>query len=118
MALYARDVFGNTESPAVNSGMTVLNAGALVTGSQGFSNISSQMLNGYRRRWRATGSVGGFTKNWTSASDNNIPMTVKLVVISVVTSWGGLHHISFGIGDPGVSVVPQTLHTIDLGVSA
>lgn len=36
----------------------------------------------------------------------------------VVTSHGGLHHINGGIGDNGVSVVPQTLHTIGLGISA
>lgn len=34
-----------------------------------------------------------------------------------ITGMGGLHHICCGIGDPGVQVVPQTLHTIDLGVS-
>jgi len=39
-------------------------------------------------------------------------------VTAVVTSVGGLHHIEVGIGDPGVGVVPQTLHTIELGISA
>lgn len=34
------------------------------------------------------------------------------------TSAGGLHTISAGIGDPGVAVVPQTLHTIEQGISA
>jgi hypothetical protein len=35
-----------------------------------------------------------------------------------VTSAGGLHHIWHGMGDPGVSAVPQTLHTIEQGISA
>jgi len=35
-----------------------------------------------------------------------------------VVGLGGLHHIWCGIGDPGVSVVPQTLQTIEQGISA
>lgn len=35
-----------------------------------------------------------------------------------VTGYGGLHHITCGIGDTGVAVVPQTLHTIEQGIAA
>jgi hypothetical protein len=38
--------------------------------------------------------------------------------LTPVTGAGGLHHISCGMGDPGVSVTPQTLHTIEMGISA
>lgn len=35
-----------------------------------------------------------------------------------VESPGGLHAVECGAGDIGNGTVPQTLHTIDLGVSA
>jgi hypothetical protein len=37
---------------------------------------------------------------------------------SPVTSAGGLHSIWEGIGDPGVGVICQTMHTIEQGISA
>ena len=43
---------------------------------------------------------------------------IEFVPPTGVTSHGGLHHIMQGMGDPGVAVVPQTLHTIEVGVAA
>lgn len=37
--------------------------------------------------------------------------------VSVISA-GGLHSIWEGIGDPGVGVVCQTLHTIEQGIAA
>jgi hypothetical protein len=38
---------------------------------------------------------------------------------ATVTAPGGLHHISDGIGDTGEGArVPQTLHTIEQGISS
>lgn len=44
--------------------------------------------------------------------------TVALRPLAVPVIGGGLHHIECGEGDPGVARVPQTLHTIDLGIAA
>lgn len=41
-----------------------------------------------------------------------------LATAATVTGAGGLHAISNGMGDPGVAVVPQTLHTIEQGIAA
>ena len=45
-------------------------------------------------------------------------IAVQTFVFQVITGHGGLHHITNGMGDFGVGVVPQTLHTIDQGISA
>jgi hypothetical protein len=39
-------------------------------------------------------------------------------IVAPIISTGGLHHIDRGMGDTGEERIPQTLHTINEGISA
>ncbi len=61
------------------------------------------------------------TAGWTTVvSDKTVASGVAYrgSAAVAVKSTNGLHHIPEGIGDPGGSAVPQTLHTIEKGISA
>lgn len=52
----------------------------------------------------------GFTSGtWTAAT---------IAVRPKIQTGGGLHHIEQGMGDTGPARVPQTLHTIEMGIAA
>ncbi len=56
-------------------------------------------------------ATGGVATNWVGY------LTFGSVPVANL-SMGGMQHIWCGIGDPGVGVVPQTLHSIEHGISA
>jgi hypothetical protein len=68
--------------------------------------------------WKGTNT--GFDQSINSATSNDTPMPIPTPTpAAAVTSPGGLHCIWEGIGDMGEGLrIPQTLHTIEQGISA
>lgn len=112
--LYATTVRDANDS-SVSAGHHILN-GVMVAGVASAVN-NAKGFHGVLLRTRGQGTARAFTRHWSSQTDKVIPLPFKIITDSIASP-GCLHHVCCGIGDPGVSVVPQTLHTIDLGVSA
>lgn len=109
--LYARPAPFPNESPVYQSCTVVCVAGVNANTRTGLTaSQHSPML-----RLRGRGTARAFRGHVSSETGKHIPVIFKRT--ATVTA-GPLHAINEGIGDAGVSRVPQTLHTIDRGVSA
>ena len=108
---------------SVASGDTACNISAPPTGyTQLAVNQNAAATIGFEAAYKIVSATETSSVTWTFDVQDGAAGALATYVAAAggaaVTGWGGLHHLPCGVGDPGVSVVPQTLHTIGQGISA